>query len=212
MRALAVALLAAASCLLAVEGAAAARSPRLEKIALRAGDSRRASDALVKLSDLVSGWKGGAVKATNNSTPDCAFQNFSRYTITGQAESDYHQGGTLLISIANVFPSDAQSLGDFGVSTRTGTARCEGEAFRKALGSSAHLVSARQTVAPKVGQRAAAYEFVLKFDKSTYYADVILFIRGRALGALLSVNPGRPLAGPRTLARVMDGRLQLGTA
>jgi len=212
MRALAVALLAAASCLLVVAGATAGRSPRLEKIALRPIDTQRASDAMVKLSDLASGWKGGAVKANNNSAPDCATQNFSPYTITGQAESDYHHGVALLISVANMFPSGAQSLGDFEVGTRTGTARCEGEAFRKALGVSAKLVSARQTVAPKVGQRAAAYEFVVEHGKTTYYADVIQFVRGRALGAVISVNPGHPLSGPGALARIMDGRLQLGTA
>ncbi len=167
---------------------------------------------MVKLSDLVPGWKGGAVNANSNATPDCASQNFSPYTITGQAESEYHHGITLLISVANVFPSDAQSVGDFEVGTRTGTAECEGEAFRKTLGVSATLVSARQTVAPKVGRRAAAYEFVVKHGKTTYYADVIQFVRGRALAAVISVNPGHPLAGASTLARIMDGRLQLGTA
>ena len=205
MRALAVALLAAASCLLVVAGATAGRSPRLEKIALRPIDTQRASDAMVKLSDLASGWKGGAVKA-NNSAPDCATQNFSPYTITGQAESDYHHGVALIISVANMFPSGTQSLGDFEVGTRTGTARCEGEAFRKALGVSAKLVSARQTVAPKVGQRAAAYEFVVEHGKTTYYAD-----RGCEPEQAVAVVGAHRVAGTECCYPRVPGRsVQLG--
>jgi hypothetical protein len=170
------------------------------------------SDATVKLSDLVSGWKGGQVAPDNNSTPDCSSQNFSPYTITGQAEADFHQGATLLISIANMFPSAAQSVGDFDVGTQTGTARCEGEAFRRVLGANATLVSARQLAAPNVGQHAAAFEYVIKTGTHTFYSDEIQFVRGRALGAVISITQGHPLVGPMALARVMDERLRLGTA
>ena len=167
---------------------------------------------MVKLSDLVSGWKGGAVDPNNNSAPDCSSQNFSPYTITGQAESDYRDGVALLISIANMFPTEAQSFGDFDVGTQAGTAKCEGEAFRRALGASAILVSAHRIAAPNVGEHAAAFEYVIRVGKHTFYSDVIQFVRGRALGALISINPGQPLGGPRTLARVMDERLRSGTA
>jgi hypothetical protein len=192
--------------------AGTARSPRLETIALRTPDMKYASGATVKLSDLVAGWKGGTVNPHNDTVPDCSSQNFSPYTITGQAEADYHAGPTLLISITNMFPSAAQSLGDFHVGTQAGTARCEGEAFRKALGATATLLSARQITAPNVGQRAAAFRFVVKVGKLTFYADVIQFVRGRALAAVISINPGHPLEGPMALARVMDERLQAGIA
>lgn len=211
MKALVVAVLVLAACPAAVE-AGTARSPRLERIALRTPDMKFAGEAMVKLSDLVAGWKGGAVNPNNNSAPDCISQNFSPYTITGQAEADYHAGATLLISIANMFPSAAQSMGDFHVGTQPGTALCEGEAFRKALGTTATLVSARQITAPHVGQRAAAFRFVLEVGKMTFYSDVIQFVRGRALAAVISINPGHPLVGPTTLARVMDERLQAGIA
>lgn len=212
MRVVAAAVLAFVACLAAVEAATAARSPRLEKIALRAPDMKQVGAATVKLSDLVSGWKGGMVNANNDSSPDCSSQNFSRYTITGQAESDYHNGVTLLISVANMYPSDAQSFGDFTVGTQAGTVKCEGEAFRQAFGQAARLVSARQIAAPKVGSHAAAFEYIVKTGRTIFYSDVIQFVRGRALGALISVNPGRPLAGPTALARIMDERLQSGTA
>jgi hypothetical protein len=212
MRVVASEVLALVACLACVGVATAGRSPRLERIALRGPDMMQVRSATVRLSDLIAGWKGGTVNPNNDSSPDCSSQNFSPFTITGQAESDYHHGVTLLISLANMYPSTAQSLGDFTVGTQAGTVECEGGAFRKAFGGSARLVSARQITAPKVGQHAAAFEYIVKTGKTTFYSQVIQFVRGRALGALISVNPGHPLAGPMMLARVMDERLQSGIA
>lgn len=212
MRVIAASALALAACILLIEPAVAARSPRLERIALQGPDMKTAGAATVRLPDLVSGWKGGRVKPNNDSSPDCSSQDFSRYTITGEAEADYHHGVALLISVANMYATSAESLGDFTIGTQAGTASCEGDAFRKAFGTSARLISAREVASPKVGEHAAAFEFVIKVGKTTFYSQVIQFVRGRALGALISINPGHALAGSTTLARIMDERLQTGIA
>jgi hypothetical protein len=184
--------------------------PRAEKLALTPVDTKAAKAATLRPSDLTSVWKGGSAKP-DNSPPDCN-KNFSAFTITGVAEADFTQGGAAITSTVQLFPSRQQALGDFRVDTPPGIARCEGTTLRAAVGSSAKLVFARQVAPPKVGDHAAAYDFAVSVNGIEFYIDVINFVRGRAYGSLVTLDPGAPLPGATLLAKLMDQRLSSSAA
>jgi hypothetical protein len=183
----------------------ASSSPRVQKLAPTPADTRAAKAATLRLSDLTSGWKGGSAKP-DNSAPDCK-KNFSAYTITGDAEADFTQGAAAITSTVQFFPNRQQALGDFGVDTPPGIAACEGAALRSGIGSSAKLVFARQVAPPKVGDHAAAYAFAVRVHGTEFFIDVINFVRGRAYGSLITLDPDAPLPGSTLLATLMDRRL-----
>jgi hypothetical protein len=192
--------------------ATAARSPRLEKLAPNAADTATAKQADVKLSDLVSGWTGGTAKPNTSSAPDCPGQDYSPFTLTGAGETSFTHSVARIVSLVEVFPSHAQAIGDFHVDGLTGTAECEGAVFRKAFGAKAKLVSAKEVTAPSVGDTAIAFQIAVKVGANTFYVNVIEFVRGRTIGALITLNPTSPLVGRETLVRLMDARLQSDVA
>ncbi|HWB22897.1 MAG TPA: hypothetical protein VG652_08410 [Gaiellaceae bacterium] len=200
-------LLVSALCAAAVLPAAASGNsgPRAEKLALTPADTKAAKAATLRSSDLTPAWKGGSAKP-DSSPPDCN-KNFSAFTITGVAEADFTQGGAAITSTVQLFPTPRQALGDFRVDTPVGIARCEGETLRAAVGASAKLVFARQVTPPKVGDHAAAYDFAVSVNGVEFYIDVINFVRGRAYGSLVTLDPGAPLPGGTLLAKLMDRRL-----
>ena len=169
-----------------------------------------AKSATLRLSDLTRGWNGGSAKPSD-SPPDCK-KNFSAYTITGNAEADFTQGYAAITSTVQLFPSRRQALGDFHVDTPSGIAVCEGATLRSGLGASAKLVFARQVSPPKVGDHAAAYAFAVRVNGSEFFIDVINFVRGRAYGSLITLDPDAPLPGSTLLATLMDKRLRAALA
>lgn len=185
--------------------AGAHRASHIQKLAPVAADTEAAKLATLRRTDLTSGWKGGSTKP-DNSPPDCN-KNFSAYTITGSAEADFTQGAAAITSTVQFFPSRKQALGDFGVDTPPGIAACEGSALRSEIGPTAKLVFARQVSPPKVGDHAAAYDFAVRVNGIEYYIDVINFVRGRAYGSLITLDPYAPLPGSTLLAELMDQRL-----
>jgi hypothetical protein len=195
-----------------VGAAVGKRSPRLERLAPRAADLTLARKALIRTSDVGSDWKGGVVEAADHETPDCAWQDYSAFTITGQAESDFSQTGARVISQVQVFARPAQAMADFRIDTRKGTPACEGRVFAKALGHGVRLVSAEPLAAPKVGERAAAYRFVLTSGSTRISFQVLEFVRGRALAGVVAFSVGGSIEGLGALARAMDVRLQAHVA
>jgi hypothetical protein len=198
--------------LIAVSAAAAKpRNPRLEKLALNPADMALARKAVVQRSDLVAAWKGGAMTPDGSKPPDCAWMDYSAYTITGRSDMRFTQGYSLISASVQVFPDPAQALGDFAAGLRAGTAACEGAAFVKAFGNGAKLVSARLVAAPKIGDRAAAFRFSAKVGVNMFFGDMILFVRGRSLAVLLTLNPATPMPGREVAAQLMDARLRPST-
>jgi hypothetical protein len=188
--------------------ASGSSSSKVQKLALTPTDTKVAKSATLRLSDLTSGWKGGSAKP-NNSPPDCG-KNFSAYTITGNAEADFTQGAAAITSTIQLFPNLQQALGDFRVDTPPGIAACVGASLRKGLGPSAKLVFARQVTPPKVGSQAAAYDFAVRVNGVKFFIDVINFVRGRAYGSLITLDPYAALPGSTLLANFMDQRLIAG--
>ena len=202
---------------LALAAPAAARNPRLEQLALRPADMHTAKSALLRAGDLGSGWLAQASKADDSAPPDCPGQDYSKFTITGQAQSQFTKLGASVLSRVEVYEDTRQARADFAVDERPGTAACEGEAIRRevakgAAGLKVSLVSARQLPGPKVGQRSLAFRIVLDLRGSgkdlKVYVDLIGFVRDRVGASVVVVAPGVPPAGNVLLAKLVDTRLQ----
>jgi hypothetical protein len=209
-------LLACLAVALVVAAPAAARNPRLEHLALKPADMESARNAVLRAADLGSGWTGTVENARDDSAPDCAFQDYSKFTITGQAQTRFSQQGASVVSRVEVYKSRADAAGDFGVDTTPRTALCEGRAIRdgfakQAPGMTVTLTSAKKVAAPKVGERSVSFRIVLTIRQQArslkLYIDLIGFVRDRAAASVVVVAPAKPAQGAVTLARVMDARL-----
>jgi hypothetical protein len=200
---------------LVLVAAASARNPRLERLALRPADMELAKSAVLRSGDLGSGWTTGVMKLDDNAPPDCAGQNYSKFTITGQAQTRSTKSGASVISRVELYRSRADAHGDFAVDARPGTAACEGAAIRKEWASSGfavRLLSANELPAPALGQRSIAFRIVLGVTRAgkelRVYIDLLGFVRDRAAASVIVVAPGVPPKGKDVLARTIDARLQ----
>jgi hypothetical protein len=205
--------------LVAPASPAAAQGSRLEHLALNQADMRRASGALLRQSELSGvrpGWRPLATVPDSDQLV-CPWQNYSRCTPTGHGEADFQPtkigNAGFFGSRVDVLATTRDAVGKFEVDTHPGTAACEAEALRKALGAQLKTVSARQLPSPNVGKRAVAHEFVYEQAKRSpkrIYVTIIEFLRGRGVGVLNTMNFDAP--GDETkrvaLARLIDGRLK----
>jgi hypothetical protein len=202
---------------LALATAASARNPRLEQLALRPADMELARSAVLRGADLGAGWVAQPSKPADDAPPDCPGQDYSKFTITGQAQVQFAKQGASVTARVEVYPSHGQVLGDFAVDARPGTAACEGRAIRaqvakEAKGLNVTLQSAKQLPGPKVGQKSIAYRIVLglKGPSGTLkvYVDLLGFVRDRTAASVVVVAPGKPPKGAELLVKAIDGRLQ----
>jgi hypothetical protein len=202
---------------LALTATASARNPRLEQLALEKADMQLAKNALLRAGDLGSGWTTQPSKPAADSPPDCPGQNYSKFTITGQAQTQFTKLGASVLSRVEIYKSRADARGDFAVDTKPGTAACEGAAVRRqvakqATGTQVSLVSAKQLPRPKVGQRSLAFEIVLNLrsggKNARAYIDLVGFVRDRAAASVVIFAPGAAPKGNAVLARIVDARLQ----
>jgi hypothetical protein len=197
-------------CLAAAVVADAARSPRLEQLELRAGDTKIARAAVLRVADLPAGWRPQATSGGEDAPP-CGW-NLSAFTITGKADATFVRGTGAVYAEVDVLETAAQARRDFAVQVDVGALGCEGRYLRAAFGPTARIVSAQAVAAPRIGDRAAARRWVFKRDFTTIYVDFVAFVRGRTMGALFALIPGSgPLPGTNGLARAMDERLRAAT-
>lgn len=191
------------------------RSPRLEKLVINPADSSRAAREGLRPGDLPSGWTGGRASTANDLPPDCAWQDYSAYTITGQAEDDFRHGpitGLLtgsaeVLSGVQIFATPAQAAGDLAVDKRPGTAECEGKTAGS-IGTAATVLFARRLAGPSVGSDRVAYLIAVRVGANVIYVSLLEFVRGRSLGTLIALNPGSPQKQVSALAQLMDRRMR----
>jgi hypothetical protein len=203
---------------LVVTAAASARNPRLEKLTPRATDTALAKSSVLRANDLGGGWTVRPLPPDDDSPPDCKSQDYSAFTITGQAQTRFvNQQGATVLSRVEVYPSHRQVLGDFAVDAQPGIAACEGRAIRKEVakqvkGATVTLESARSLAAPAVGEKSIAFQVVLRVKSKTgvlrLYIDLIGFVRDRTAASIVVFAPGLPPKGNDVLARTVDARLQ----
>jgi hypothetical protein len=190
----------------------------LPRLAPSAVDTRLARAAVLEPSDFAHvppGWK--RLPGTQDETaPDCPGQDYSTLRLTGRAEADFQplrvSAAGFVGSTVEVFASESQADEAFAIDNRAGTAACEGEGLRKALGASVRLASVRRIVPPAVGHVAVAREYVFSYregsTEKTLHFFTIEFVRGRAVAVLaattFAATGGRARAA---LARAIDRRL-----
>lgn len=194
------------ACLAAATVADAKRSPRLEKLALKASDTEAANAALLRRSDFPAGWKVERGSGSSDAPP-CGW-NLSRFTLTGQAGATFSKGDAAVYSEVNVFPTEAQALGDYLVQVDPKSLACEGEYLRSSFGTEVKLVSARALPDPRIGDRSAARRWVLRLGAVTMNVDLIAFVRGRTNSGLFVLAPGSPQPALDALARLVAERVK----
>lgn len=176
-----------------------------------------ARSALLRANDLGAGWTGRASSADETAAPDCPWQDYSRFTITGRAQAQFSLQGASVLSRVELYRSHHEVLGDFAVDDRPDTPACEGAAIRKQVaqastGVKVSLVSATRLPGPKLGQKSVAFRIVLALRGPgrdlKIYVDLIGFVRDRAAASVVVVAPGVPPRGNVLLARLIDARLQ----
>ncbi len=143
--------------------------------------------------------------------------DFSMFTITGKADAGFaHPSGASVISFSEVYASRAQAIGDFRKGAKPAIARCLRWAFEQETktkpepGLTMRVLSSRMLSSPRLGERSASYRMVVSASASgrtfRMYVDMLVFQKGRAIGALMATTAFEPLAGRRTLAARMLAR------
>jgi hypothetical protein len=200
----------------AIASPAFGRNPRLERLALAKADMHRASSALLRRSDLAHlppGWRP-LVTTPDGSGPICPWQDYSHFTLTGRAESDFQPtkvgDAGFIGSTIEIFSSPKDALGTFAVDIHPGTLACETKALRNALGAGLTTIMARESK-PAVGKHAVAYAFGYSqtHDPKRIYVNILEFVRDRAVAILETTNFNTPGSGQTrlALARKIDARL-----
>jgi hypothetical protein len=199
---------------LAIAATAAARDPRAEKERLKSTDMHAARAALVRLTDLQSGFQQTKTPPSNSPLSCPGWKpDFSHYTITGKAEADYqHPAGAFVMSEAEVYATHADATGDFHTGARPQFAKCLQYALQQQATSGVVITvqSSKMVAAPHVGERAARFKAVATFRTAAntldVYMDIVAFQQGRLLGAVMTMAVGRPLGDGTTLASRMVSR------
>jgi hypothetical protein len=203
-----------------VAAAVGARDPRLEALDLRPPDTRLAKQAVVQRSDLGAGWTRARPTASDEQAPDCPGYrpDFSKFTITGQAQSQFSAPGGLVsvLSRVEVYASRRDARGDFALSTLSPVARCLGVMMRGETatpeGFTNRLVSARRVSAPRLGERAAAYRVVSELSKAgttvRLHTDVVIVLRGRSIGGIFFIGALKRVPRQEPIVARMAARLR----
>jgi hypothetical protein len=203
--------------LLAGASAASARDPRDEKERLRPADMRLAARATLTRADLAGGWKRQPDTPDDNESRCPGQPDFSAFTITGKAESQFaHPRGGYIASIVEVYATKAQAIGDFRLGARPAFARCLAHAFEgdfaNGAGGRTRTISSRMVPAPRVGEQSAVYRLVgtLTVRRTTVrvYFDVHAFRRGRSIAVAMFMQLGSRVADQTMLARRVASRMR----
>jgi hypothetical protein len=211
----------AVAALTVVAAAAGARDPRLETLDLHSGDMRLAKQAVVQRSDLGAGWtRARPTPSDQQAAPDCPSYrpDFSKFTIAGQAESQFSSQGGLVsvLSRVEVYASRRHAQGDFALSTLPPVARCLGVMLRRETptpeGFTHKLVSARRVGTPRLGERAAGYRLVSELSKHgtavRLHTDVVIVLRGRSIGGIFFIGATKPVPRQHVIVTRMAARLR----
>jgi hypothetical protein len=222
-RGIVVCLVVAAALAVVAAAAAVARDPRLERLRLAPADTRLARGAVVVRSDLGTGWARAPIPKTTEQAPNCPGYrpNFSKFTVTGQASSQFvnRSTGRSVLARVEVYRTKAQARADFALSTRPPVARCLGILLQResakagaASGVTATIASSRRVTAPRLGERSAAYRVVSVLASSgasiRVHVDARVVQRGRSIGTIYFTGAVKPVPGQQGIAARMARRLR----
>jgi hypothetical protein len=205
----------------AAAGAAlAGTDPRDAKERLKPTDMRLAKGFLLSASDLGPGWKPRPSWSAGDSNFACPGYDpdFSAFTITGKGEATYaHTGGAQVMSVAEVYKTRAQAVGDFRLETKPQVAGCLRYIMNKEIRESAGkvkftVVSSQRVSAPDAGERAAAYRLAIKADANgrsvPVIVDVVVLQQSRSAAGLFFIGPLVSVPNQAAYARLVAARMQ----
>ena len=184
---------------------------------LTARDTAIASAAVVRQSNLKPPWREVASRDRGNQGCSGSKSDFSRFTVTGKAQSEFKSGGGgLIASKVKIFTNAGQANEYFRVTSGQTMLDCMREGVGGALrnaGLSPKLLSAKLLTAPPFGEQTAIYTFGYSIQGSDgnryeYPVDIVTFRMGRAIAAVSFsfVAAKRDEVG---LARLVANRLSL---
>jgi len=187
---------------------------RPEQKQLRAADNALAKRTVVRASDLASGWARKPSSKSSEPKLDCpgVDLDFSRFTITGTAQSTFTLAGAAIESSVEVYESRRDAAGDFRKGSSSAALGC----FARELDKEARkdgrsqVVAARSLGKRRVGDEAMAYRILLSFKTARgpmpVYLDLVAVRRGRTLVTLAFTAARAPIKGQVSLARAVAAR------
>jgi hypothetical protein len=203
--------------------AATAKNPRAERERLRPADMKAAQASVVRLGDLVGGWKADpkTFADDNDDDFDCpgtAKIDVSRFVITGKAEASYtHAASAWIHTETQIMASRAHAVADFREGARAFSAKCLRYAFEHEFGKPDPNVDIAIGRLMKVrGARYGERSLRFKVDATMsgpggtllMYNDFLVFQKGRAIGFVYTASFKRPIDASPTLARLMLSRMR----
>jgi hypothetical protein len=143
--------------------------------------------------------------------------DFSRFTITGKASSGFTRtSGASIFSSVEVYESQADAIGDFGVGAKPIVANCLKRSLERDLKAGAlvkvSVPFAGVVAAPRVGDRRIAYRIVARLETANtqldVYLDVVVVQRGRSIAALFFTGPKQSLPAQAQIASSLAARMR----
>jgi hypothetical protein len=204
---------------LLVATVASGRDPRLERVQLRAADVALAQRITLKQRDIGASWRPTRIPDSSGQRLICPGFNpdFSRFTITGKANSGFTQtSGASIISSVEVYESRADAIGDFQVGAKPIVASCIKRSLEREINVGGvvevSVPFARVVAAPRVGDRRIAYRIVARLETAStrvdLYLDVVVVQRGRSIGAFFFSGPKQPLPGQAQIVSAAAARMR----
>ena len=207
------ALAAVALLALAFVAAASARDPRDEKLRLNAADTKAARAALLTVRDLQSGFQRKKPSGDSPLTCPGYRPDFSKYTITGKAESNFqHPAGAWVTSGVEIYATHVDATGDFRLGAKPQVATCLKQVLEKQDDPTVtvKVLRSKRLAAPPLGERAARYSAVVRFAGPArtlnMYLDLYAFQKGRLVGFVITMSVSQPIRDGANMARLMLSR------
>lgn len=203
------------ACSLLVTAVAQGGKPRLEQKRLRPADMALAKRTTLRASDVGPGWTRGTPDKQANELPPCpgVDMDFSRFTITGTARSQYQRSGAAIDSYIEVYKSRADAAGDFRKASSAPVLRCLGRWLRSEIKRelpTVRFLETRLLSRPQVGEQAILYRIVMEVPTGAgsirVYVDLLAFQRGRTTAALGFSSPRAPLRQQLQVGRAVAAR------
>lgn len=195
--------------------AAAWAGPRDEKERLTKADMASARRALLRQSDLSSGWKRIAIPKSSTRCPSYN-PDFSRFTITGKAHTGFMgSGGAAIASSVSIYRNGRQAAAAFELGARPALLSCITAKMVRLFAASqirASIVSRRMSTGPRLGTLSASFRLVLRLrvgsQTSSYHVDLLTFQVRRAIGAISFQALDSSVRNQIGIARRVSARLQ----
>jgi hypothetical protein len=179
-----------------------AESKTEAKQSIRPVDNALAKRVALTLSDFPTGWRQELSKNEDEVDLSCPNLDFSRFTVTGKAESpDFSRGeNTQVSSKVGIFETDTQAREAFLRIASDSTARCLAGAVEKEFKKSAKSeedfevgeVSMGRVSAPRSGDRSADLQITIPIKTQGLEPDVYLDLapvqQDRALSIFIFVD------------------------